>query len=422
MHLTKRLSLALLTLIMSISFVPKAQADIELGKALKEIFVKGSLDGDKLFMVLGMEKAREIFGRSMDQAIDIEELKDWSSDSARMIANQGRRVWNSNHDGDTIDHLGRATRLSVETADDIFKWPWRSLKKIPGSFQVGMNDAREARANASNGVAGTIAFSGLATWTTVKGAYYLVVEAPVKFVAALATTTLAVPATLAYEAIRIPLALTLGATGKVIRLGWMATKAIVMGSVALGTITYSAISTGVAMAATTVAAAAVGAFRVTAALIKMPFRFFKKGTVKVSTTINYKRMNELADALPGLLSSDILTKLGVNPDLSVGEIVVEDYKTVIKYKSNLNSEKDSLVIRLGIDFNSDKDKQFLTIEAYMKNAHFKELKEVTDLSSRKLKKVIENNLENLLGHALLIFQGDDSEEEKTTEIALAVAI
>lgn len=420
MHLTKRLSLALLTLLMTISFVPKAHADIELGKALKEIFVKGSLDGDKLFMVLGMEKAREIFGRSMDQAVDIEELKDWSADSARMLSNQARRVWNSEHEGDAVDHLGRATRLSVETADDIFKWPWRSLKKIPGSFKVGMNDAREARANASNGITGTVAFSGLATWTTVKGAYYLVIEAPVKFVAALATTTLAVPATLAYEAIRIPLALTIGAVGTVVRLGWMASKAIVMGSVALGTITYSALSTGVAMAATTVAAAAVGAFRVTAALIKMPFKFFKKGNVKVSTTINYKRMGELAEALPGLLSSDILAKLGVDSDLSVGEVVIEDYKAVIKYKSKLNEEKDSLVIRIGIDFNSDKEKQALNIEAYMKMAHFKELKEVTDLSSRKLKKVIENNLENLLGNALLIFQGDDTKEIKTIELAQAI--
>ncbi len=415
----RSLILGILTLLISTSFVPKAHADIELGKALKEIFIKGSLDDQKLFMVLGMEKAREIFGRSMDQAVDIEELKDWSSDSARMIANQRRRIWNSRHDGDSVDNLGRATRLSVETADDIFKWPWRSLKKIPGSFKVGMNDAREARASASNGLSGTIAFSGLATWTAVKGAYYLVVEAPVSFVAALATTTLAVPATLAYEAIRIPLALTIGATGSVIRLGWMASKAIVMGSVALGTITYSAISTGVAMAATTVAAVAVGAFRVTASLIKLPFRLFKKGTVKAATTIHYERMAELAEALPGLLSSDTLAKLGVNSDLTVGETLIEDYKAVIKYKSKLNPEKDALVLRIGIDFNSDKEKQFLNIEAYMKNAHFKELKEVTDLSSRKLKRVIENNLENLLGNALLIFQGDDS-EEKSVELALAI--
>ena len=419
MLMHKRLVLGLLTLVMSIGFTPKAHADIELGKALKEIFVKGSLDGEKLFMVLGMEKASEIFGETMKDAVDIEELKDWSSDSARMLQNQAGRIWNSEHDGDAVDHLGRATRLSVRTADDIFKWPWRSLKKIPGSFKVGMNDAREARANASNGITGTVAFSGLATWTAVKGAYYLVIEAPVTFVAALATTTLAVPATLAYEAIRIPLALTIGATGAVIRLGYMATKAIVLGSFALGAVTYSAISTGVAMAATTIAAAAVGAFRVTAALIQMPFRFFKKGTVKAQTTINYKRMEELADALPGLLSNDILAKLGVDTDLSVGETRIEDYKAVITYKSKLDSDKDALIIKVGITFDSNKENQFLNIEAFMKNGHFKALKKATDLSSRKLKKVIENNLENLLGQALLIFQGDDK-EEKSTELALAI--
>lgn len=420
MLLKRSLTLGVLSLILSVSFAPQAKADIELGKALKEIFVKGSLDGEKLFLVLGMEKASEIFGTSMREAIDVEELKDWGSDAARAIRNQSNRVWNSEHDGDTVDHLGRATRLSVETADDIFKWPWRSLKKIPGSFKVGMNDAREARANANNGISGTVAFSGLATWTVVKGAYYLVIEAPVKFVAALATTTLAVPATLAYEALRIPLAITFGVAANVVRLGWVASKAIVMGSVALGAISYSALSTGVAMAATTIAAAAVGAFRVTAALVKMPFRFFKKGTVKVSTTIKYDRMTELAEALPGLLASDILAKLGVDSDLTVGEVRVEDYKSVITYRSKLNADKEALVIRVGIDFNSDKDNQFLNIEAYMKNGHFKALKEVTDLSSRKLKKVIESNLENLLGEALLIFQGDDVKDIKSNELAMAI--
>lgn len=419
MRLSKSLLLAMLTIVMSFGLNNTARADIELGKALKEIFVKGSLDGDKLFMVLGMEKAREIAGNAMGHAVDIEELKDWSSDSARMIQNGAHRLWNSEHNGDVVDHVGDAARLSVSTADDIFKWPWRSLSKIPGSFSVGLNDAREARANASNGVSGTLAYSGLATWTVVKGAYYLVIEAPVKFVAALATTTLAVPATLAYEAIRLPIAIALGVTGKVLRLGWMASKAIVMGSVALGTLTYSAISTGIAAAATTVAAGAIAAFKITAKVIQFPFRFFKKGLVKAETTINYKRMSELAEALPGLLSADILNKLGVDPDMSVGEARIEDYKAVLTLRSKLDADKEAMILKVGITFSSDKDQQFLNVEAYLKGGHFKELKKATGLSGRKLKPIIENNLENLLGEALLIFQGDDS-QEKAAELALAI--
>lgn len=419
MQLYRSLVLASLSIMLGLTFAPKAHADIELGKAIKEIFIKGSLDGDRLFMVLGMEQAREIAGNAMEHAVDIEELKDWSSDSARMIQNGAHRLWNSEHNGDVVDHVGDAARLSVETADDIFKWPWRSLSKIPGSFSVGLNDAREARASASNGMSGTLAYSGLATWTVVKGAYYLVIEAPVKFVAALATTTLAVPATLAYEAIRLPIAITLGVSGKALRLGWMASKAIVMGSVALGALTYSALSTGVAATATTVAAGAIAAFKITAKIVQYPFRFFKKGLVKAETTINYKRMSELAEALPSLLSADVLNKLGVDPDMSVGEARIEDYKAVLTLRSKLDTDKEAMILKVGITFNSNKDQQFLNVEAYLKGGHFKELKKATGLSGRKLKPIVENNLENLLGEALLIFQGDDS-SDKAVELALAI--
>lgn len=421
MRLTKSISLVVLTLVMSLGFTNKAHAEIELGKALKEIFVKGSLDGDKLFLVLGMEKAKEIFGNSMKEAIDVEELKDWSSDSARMIRDGAERVWNNGHNGDIVDHVGDAARFSVDTADEIFKWPWRSLSKIPNSFSVGLNNAREARANASNSVAGTLAYSGLATWTLVKGSYYLVVEAPVKFVAALAATTLAVPATLAYEAIRLPLAITFGVTGKVLRLGWIATKAVVMGGVALGAITYSAITTGIAATATTLAAASVTAFRITAKIVQFPFRVFKKGMVSAETTINYEKMTDFAEKLPSVLSKDILEKLGVDSDSAAIESRIEDYKSVITIRSKIDPKKEALVIKVGIKFNSNKDEQNITLESYVKPGHFKALKKATDLSSRKLKKVIENNLENLLGQALLSYQNDDQDsQEKSTDLAMAI--
>jgi len=372
-------------------------------------------------MVLGMEKASEIFKDTIKYAVDVEELKDWSEDSARMVRNKAGRVWNADHQGDIIDHTGRAARLSVETADDIFKWPWRSLKKIPGSFEVGLNDALEARANASNTLSGTLAYSGLATWTVVKGAYYLVIEAPTKFVAALATTTLAVPATLAYEAIRLPIAIAFGVGGKVLRLGWIATKAVVAGAVALGAISYSAITTGAAIVATTVAAGAVAAFRLTVKTLQLPFRIFKKGMVEAQTSINYRKMQDFAETLPGLLSSDILAKLGVNNDLGLAEVTIEDYKAVIKLRSKLDDEKEALVIKVGITFNSNKDEQNINLQAFLKLGHYKKLKSDTGLSGRKLKRVIENNLENLLGQALLQYQNSEKEiEQQESKLALAM--
>ena len=421
MRFNKSLMLGLITMVMSLGFNPTAHADIELGKALKEIFVKGSLDGDKLFLVLGMEQAGRIFNSAMENAVDVEELKDFSEDAARAIRNQSQRVWNANHDGDVIDNVGRAARVSVESADDIFKWPWRSLSKIPGSFKVGLNDAREARANANNSVSGTLAYSGLATWTLVKGSYYLVIEAPVKFVAALATTTLAVPATLAYEAVRLPIAIALGVGKGVIRLGWIATKAVVMGSVALGAVTYSALSTGAAAIATTAAAVTVAAVRLTAKIINMPFTIFKKGMVEAQTSINYRDIKDFSEVLPGILSSDILSKLGVDNDMTVADIRIEDHKAVITLRSKLDADKEALVLKVGITFNTNKDEQNLNLQAFLKLGHYKQLKKATGLSGRKLKRVIENNLENLLGQALLIYQNDeDKTDSKAAELALAI--
>ncbi len=407
-----------LTLILSFGRMPTAHAEIELGKSLKEIFIKGSLDGDKLFMVLGMEDATRYFKDALKEAIDIEDLKDWSQDSAQMVQEQVRRTWNSDHNGDMVDNLAGAAHVSMEAADGIYKWPWRSLKRIPQAFKVGMNDAREARANASNNVAGTLAFSGLAAWTSIKGAYYLVIEAPVSFVAALAATTLPLPATLAYEAIRLPIALALGIAGKTLRLGWMASKAIVLGATAVGAITYSALSTGVAIAATGIATGAVAAFRFTLKVLKLPFRMFKRGLVQTTTTIKYDQLKEVAQIFPELLSSEILSKLGVDESLDNAQLRIEDHKAILKFGSTLKDGKNALTIKFGIDFNSDKELQFITVEAYLQGAHFRALKKETGLNTSKLRTVVESNLAALLSEALLQLEYEQPQTE--SELALAI--
>ena len=66
---------------------------------------------------------------------------------------------------------------------NIFSKPWDSLKKIPESYREDFDLAAEAYHKSDSRVAGAVKYSGIAVWANIKGAYYLVIEAPVKMVA-----------------------------------------------------------------------------------------------------------------------------------------------------------------------------------------------------------------------------------------------
>ena len=74
-----------------------------------------------------------------------------------------------------------------------------------------------------------------------------------------------------------------------------------------------------------------------------------------------------------------------------------DYKAKIKIKSNLlKKAKTAMIIKVGIDFNSDKEKQNINLSTYVKPKHFNALKKKLGLSSKELKDLLKNTFEKVL--------------------------
>tara|TARA_R110002072_G_scaffold64203_5_gene159760 strand:+ start:102655 stop:103887 length:1233 start_codon:yes stop_codon:yes gene_type:complete len=364
----------------------------ELPLTIKEIFLKGSINNDKLFLVLGLENGAKTFKALGKNAIDIEELRDISGDTARTIGRSASRIYNGGN-GDILDHVTEAARFSVSSPSEIYKSPWRSLSKIPTSYRVSMEQARDARANSSNSASGLVKYTGLATWANVKGAYYLVIEAPAKLIGQLAARTLAVPAVLAYDAVSIPLGFTISIAGKALRVGYQATKAIVLGAAAIGTISYSAISTSLAAVATTTSYLAIGAVRVSIKALALPFRIGQRARLKQDTAVNYEGLVSLGEALATQSPTSILEELGLKVDDVNTKLLT--YKGTVAFGSSLTN-KYGMKLKLSVNWNSDKTKQNIVVTSYLSSKHFKALKEKTGLSSKELKVVLESKVTDLV--------------------------
>ncbi|MCP4913429.1 MAG: hypothetical protein GY909_09925 [Oligoflexia bacterium] len=387
----------LLTFLLMFSLIGATHANEEeskneLGLTIKEIFVKGSINDDKLFMVLGLEDGAKIFKNIGKEAIDLEELKDIGADTARSVGRTARRIYNGGN-GDVLDHVTEAARFSVENPSDIYKSPWRSLSKIPTSYKVSMEQARDARANSSNSAAGLVKYTGLATWAHVKGAYYLVVEAPAKLVGQLAARALAVPAVLAYDAISIPLGFTISMAGKALRVGYQATKAIVLGAAAIGTISYSAISTSLAAVATTTSYLAIGAVKITIKALALPFRIGQRARLKTETEVNYEKLTQLGEEFAKNSPLTILEELGLSTEYTVSKI--QDYKGTITFGSKL-AKKFGMKLKLSIKWNTDKSKQNTVVTSYFSKKHFNALMKKTGLNKKQLKEVLLSKVTDLV--------------------------
>ncbi len=204
-----------------------------------EVFLKGSIDGKSMFMVLGMKDAKDSVKDIMDWAVDEQDLTDLRDD-----------ITNKSHNGDFADAAKDGADLSKEAAQQFFSTPWKSLKEIPKAYRVSFDRAQEAYYGSKNPVAGALKYSGWAVWANIQGAYYLVIEAPVEFVALSVATVGAVPAAIALHGIVI---------------AWDVTKVVVKftaGVVASAAVaTYAFVTSSTATALTLIAGGAVGVFK-----------------------------------------------------------------------------------------------------------------------------------------------------------------
>lgn len=360
-------------------------SDIESGNrtysnTVREIFLQGSLDGNNMFMVLGFEDAARIAGNALENAIDIENLRDIRRDVTEAGVDIVQGLWNREHEGDMVDAVGNGARFSSSQARKILANPLKSLKKIPQAYRTQLQNARAAYYETDNQILASVKYAGLAVWANVEGSYYLVIEAPVRMATHLLGTVVGVPGAVALQTAGMALRLSIDAIGLTIKLGGHLLKAVANAAVGVAALLYSGVSTGVAIAATTVAAGTVGAINGIGWLVSAPFKAWNGTHIKLSIAQNDRTLDEVTRRL----SEDdiqILSVLGVELD----DVVVEgdEFKTKITmYKVFGSKLKEAAEIKI-----SRKAGKF-EIKAHLKSRLIKELRKQTsdDMSRREFKK------------------------------------
>jgi hypothetical protein len=233
-------------------------------ETVKEVFLKGSIDGDSMFMVLGMQDGFKDSKDVMKSAIDMKDLA---------------------YIGKDLKEVGQ----DLKEFDNIIKSPWKSIRKIPGAYKVDFERARSAYYNADGQVSGVLKYSGWAVWANVKGSYYLVVEAPV---------------VMASQALNRTVDAGWDITKAGLRITWNAIKPAFGALLSATIITYSTVSSTIATTATLLAAGGVAVYKGGKwLLVSASNKFFKPVSVKIATNVDLNDQKELADKLNELLSN-----------------------------------------------------------------------------------------------------------------------
>lgn len=340
------------------------------GNTVKEIFMQGSIDGNNMFLVLGFDQATDIAGDAIKNAIDIENLRDIRRDAQETGADVVRGLWNSEHDGDMVEAVTAGARFSSSQAKKILANPLKSLAKIPQAYKTQLQQARRSYYETDNQILASVQYAGHAVWANVEGAYYLVIEAPIRMATHLLGAAIGVPGAIALQAAGMALRFTIDAIGLTFKIGGQLIKTVANAAVAVASLVYSGVSTGVAIAATTVAAGAVGTANGIAWIVSAPIKAWNGTYVKLQIEKKDRSLEEVTK----LLSEDdisILSVLGVELD----DVIVSgnEFKKEIKMLKTFGSKlKTAAVIK--IERKSGK----YEIKAHLKSRLIKALRDEDD--------------------------------------------
>jgi len=290
---------------------PVPAEDTALG-TIGEIFLKGSIDGKHMFLVLGMKKAVAATKDIAEWAIH----KDGLQADGHELAEDFREVGEDATEFDDAFRNGvRFTQKGGEVlhgnAPEIWRAPWRSLRKIPGAYRVNFDRARDAYYGSKHASVGALKYAGWAAWANIEGAYYLVIEAPAKVVGEVLFTTLVatgtalgVPGALAFKGIE----LAWDATEAALHSAWVGTKIVLRATAGLiatiATVTYSLVSTGTAELLAGVAYVGVMTYRAgKLLLVELPRKARFPIAVERPTSLGYEQQTTVAALVAAALRS-----------------------------------------------------------------------------------------------------------------------
>lgn len=346
---------------------------------VEEVFLQGSQDGDRVFMVLGFKQSLKLSKKVLQKTIKAEEL--------RVI---GQRFNNEDHQNDFVDEFKAGREKSRSAFPEILKAPVRSFKKIPASFKVTIQQGEEAQDEAKTKVGGALKYSGYAVWAVMKGVYYLVIETPAQFLIKTSTFVGAVPLRMALQILEIG-----------IRFAWFSTK-MVAGLISSGAmIAYSAVSS------------IVGSTLVF--VLKTPKYIFRPLQIETNLHVREDHMEDVS-----ALFSQVIMK---TMNLKEGQtIVVEQNDKKHKIKMEVYVEEDgkrtkAYVAKLKIEnFRINLDLEMT--RAYYHD-QIKALKEEFDVGRKYAKKGVISEMENVVNSLQFQVRGlqvpDEVQEEQQDE-------
>jgi hypothetical protein len=403
--------LSLFLLLTASSFAQQNPSN--LGSTIKEIFIKGSIDGKHLFLVLGMEDSFKATKDMMKNVITERDIYKLSNRWEKLK----NKVYNKKHDDDYVDVAKAGYENTKEEWTKAVTESWDTIKHIPQAFNVDIEKAKKSYYNSKNEIAGALKFSGLAVWAVIHGTYYLIIEAPAEFAFHFGLGALLSPVTtVAIQTIRVGFDIAFMA----LRSAWIGIKASGAALGALAINGYALLSTTTATTITLVSAAGLAIYKgAKFVFVELPRRINYPIAVAQNTGIEFQdesQNNEennqqkfahllkesIAEVMANLPSEHPLSQLKISLQENIHE-----YKSKIKISyTNLLNETILLAnANVGIK------KKMIHVQIEMAKHPFKLLKQNKGLSRKEIKEMLESLLNEIVQKAKEKMNGNSLENQ-----------
>lgn len=373
----------MLCIALLMTFAAQAQ-EVELIQSLKEVIMKGSIDGDNVVMVYGLADSWDDMKHLSKNSLD----KDDFINLGELINTKGNSYGDSGYVDDYVDSAQRgfdwsktSAKFTKKSFKKMFTRPWKSLKKIPRNYKVNFENAKKAYYDSNNVLAGTVKYAGWAVYAQIEGIYYLVVEAPamvaysaIQTAVGVVGTVLSIPASILLQTARIA-----GQTT------WIAVKFVAMNVASLAAGTYSVLSTGVASAITVLAAGGIALYKGAKFVVSSPRKLFRPVEKILETNMAYDEQENFAKNLLAQLQS-------ANTGFTLKTHVINKFNSKFVL---LKEAKKAIILKVKVVSKK------LVIQARATTKYLRMVKKANDVRRREAKKLVSQQLDNLLSATAL---------------------
>lgn len=391
---------------------------------VSEIFLKGSIDGERLFLVYGLAESPKLIRKIMDRKLILDDLKDtgskfynkeheadykesfdrgvkWTKEHAKLVRETGKRS-------------AKAFRQLTKASKAIYEGPWKSLKNIPGTMKVTLERGEEVYHKTDSKLSGSIKYGGYAAYAFIQGSYYLIIEAPARAVLGTgytalkgvetglrgARTTVAGLATV----FSLPISITLHTARAGFSVAKTSVKLALKSGASLVVGGYSLLSSTVASAGALGVAAVLGTYRTGKwAVNKIPFSL-NHASITRETNLDFMEQEDFANRVETFLSN--LTILD-EPLIVKSKIKKfrSTFKLYVKRHDSFLWQNKRLAFIINIDVHKKKIALYgRTRKSYVK--HFKKHhEEFKEHSMEKLIEMVNKELEDMMNDIHEISKG-----------------